>query len=279
MKSEKIKKPRSLKVALSEKLSPEEMEHAPRAFDTIGDIAIVEIPEELEPKKKAIAESLLNTFKHVNVVVSKASKVETEYRTRAVEILAGEKRKETIHKEAGCSYFLDVEKAYFSPRLGTERMRVADKVKPEERVLVMFAGVGPYAILIEKAKHPRETVAIELNPDAVEYMRRNASLNKVKIKIIEGDAKTETPKLGKFDRIVMPLPKDAGDFLDVAINALNKNGTIHFYDFGHSTDEAEKKAEELCENLGYKIKVLESVTCGSYGPGIFRTCVDFTVSQ
>ena len=196
-----------------------------------------------------------------------------------VEVVAGENRTETVHREHGCSYKLDVSAAYFSPRLGTERMRVASQVSPGERVLVLFAGVGPYAILIAKKRKPSEVVAVELNPKACEYMRWNVSKNKVDVKVVCGDARTETPKLGSFDRIIMPLPKDAGDFLDVVFPAVKSGGVIHFYTFAHDTQEAKAVVKEKAEKLGLKTKVLSSVECGSYSPRLSRTCVDFTVSE
>lgn len=271
------KKPISLKDALKGKLTEEELKTLPRAFDTIGDIAIIEIPDELLDKKEIIGNALLPVFKGIKVVALKESMVDTEFRTRKVEIIAGEKRTETIHREFDCIYKLDIHSAYFSPRLGTERIRIAKQVKNNERVLVMFAGVGPYAILIAKKAKPREIYAIELNPEAFRYMKENIKLNKVDVIPILGDARKETKKLGKFDRIVMPLPKDAGNFLDVAIPALEKNGIIHFYDFSHNERESIERVKKICSGLDYNIEILNAVKCGSYSPCLFRICVDFMV--
>lgn len=271
------RKPISLKDALKGKLMEKELKILPRAFDIIGDIAILEIPDKLLEKKEIIGNSLLSVFKSIKVVALKESRVDTEFRTRKIEIIAGEKRTETIHKEFDCIYKLDIESAYFSPRLGTERMRIVKQVKDGERILVMFAGVGPYAILIAKKSKPREVYAIELNPDAFGYMKENIKLNKVNVIPILGDVRKETKKLGKFDRIVMPLPKDAGNFLDVAIPALERNGIIHFYDFSHNEKESVEKVKEICNKLNYNIEILNAVKCGSYSPRIFRICMDFSV--
>ncbi|MFH1834561.1 MAG: methyltransferase, partial [Methanobacteriota archaeon] len=222
--------------------------------------------------------ALISTFKNINVAAVKSSPVGTEYRTRSVEVVAGENRTETVHKEYGCYYKLDVSKAYFSPRSGTERKRVADQVEDGERVLVLFAGVGPFSILIAKSHSPKEVVAVELNEAACDYMLWNVARNKVDVKVVCGDAKVETPKLGKFDRIVMPLPKDAGDFLGVALPALAPEGVVHFYTFAHDTNEAEEKVKSKSKELGYKIKLLDSVVCGSYSPCLSRTCIDFTLN-
>jgi tRNA (guanine37-N1)-methyltransferase len=271
------KKTRSLKDALKDKLSADELLLLPTSFDVIGDIAILELTPDLSDKRKIIGEALLETFHNLKVVTEKMTRVDTEYRTRGLDVIAGEDRKVTVHREQGCLYKLNVESAYFSPRLGFERLRVASQVREGERVLVMFAGVGPYAILIAKKAKVSEVCAIELNPEAFKYMVENIRLNKVDVKPILGDAGKEVKALGKFDRIIMPLPKDAGNFLDSALPALKDDGIIHLYDFSSGEEESTKKAEELCKRLGYEIRVLDVVRCGSYAPDTGRFCVDFQV--
>ncbi|MBN2251506.1 MAG: class I SAM-dependent methyltransferase family protein [Candidatus Altiarchaeota archaeon] len=275
----RMRRPMSLVEALKGELTEEELSLVPRSFDLIGDIAVLEIPRELAGKKKAIGAALVRTFRNVKVVAVKKTGVETEYRVRDFEVVAGENRTETVHKEYGCLYRLDVSSAYFSPRLGTERMRVARQVSAGERVLVLFAGVGPYPVLIAKKAKPGEVYAVELNPKAFEYMKENISLNKVCVTPVPGDAAAETRKLGLFDRIIMPLPKDAGDFLDAALPALNEGGVIHFYTFTGSTKEASEKVTALCRGLGYEIEIIDSVECGSYSAALSRMCVDFRVSS
>ncbi|OYT27760.1 MAG: hypothetical protein B6U97_00400 [Candidatus Altiarchaeales archaeon ex4484_96] len=268
-------KPRSLRESLEGRLPDELMNNLPKSFDLIGDIALLEIPAPLLNKKTIIGDALLNSFKNIKVVARKKTLIKTRYRTREVEVLAGENRTKTTHREHGCIYLVDIKSAYFSPRLSHERMRVAEQVSEGERVLVMFAGVGPYAILIAKKRNPKKVVAVELNPEAAEYMKKNVALNKVKVDVIEGDVRDITPKLGLFDRIIMPLPKDAGDFLDVTLPALDEGGTVHYYDFAADETESKKKLDNKTKKLGYKIKILDSVKCGSYSPNLYRTCVDF----
>lgn len=273
------KGPRSLREALEGKLSEEDLALAPRAFDTVGDIAVLNFDEEFPAgKKTVVAESLLETFKNIHVVAEKESKVDSEYRVPTLKVLAGEQRTETIHTEYGYKLKLDVSDVYFSPRLGTERMRVASQVRDGESVLVLFAGVGPYAIAVARKAKPSKVVAIELNPRAVEYMRDNVRLNKVsdRVEVIEGDARDSIPG-GEYDRILMPLPKDAGDFLEATIPCLKKGGVIHFYSFAHDKKEAIDDLKDKCSQLGYRIKVLEAVECGPYSPCLTRTCIDFTV--
>jgi len=269
-------RPKSLKDSLSGILSKEEIDSLPSSYSVVGDIALLELPDELMKHKREIGEALLHTFKSIKVAAVKTREFSGEYRVPGFEVVAGEDRTETVHREHGCLYKLDVAKAYFSPRLGSERVRVAGLTKDGERDLVMFAGVGPYAILIAKTRKA-DVTAIELNPDAAEYMRWNVLKNRVKVDVIEGDARVETPKLGLFDRIIMPLPKQADKFMDVAIPALKRGGTIHYYTFAKNTREASDELAKTVGRLGKKAKILDAVLCGSYNPAVSRVCVDFQV--
>ena len=176
MDAEKRKEsPDSLKEALSKILTNDELEQLKTAFDIVGDIAILEIPSSLDGKEKEIGHALLDVHSNVKAVFRKLSPMEGKFRVRKLKHLAGENRTETVYREHGCSFRLDVSKVYFSVRFSHERGRIADLVKENEKILVMFAGVGPFAIVIAK-KHPGARItAIELNPDAVQYMNQNNS--------------------------------------------------------------------------------------------------------
>ncbi|MGM5482695.1 MAG: hypothetical protein ACQESF_04495 [Nanobdellota archaeon] len=83
----------------------------------------------------------------------------------------------------------------------------------------------------------------------------------------------------RYDRILMPLPKSAEDFLDLALSVARKNAIIHFYDFLHSDDFylAEEKVKIACKAAGLKYKKLDFVRCGQHSPRTFRVCLDFRV--
>jgi tRNA (guanine37-N1)-methyltransferase len=269
-----ITRPRSLKDALKGRLSSTELDLLQSSYNIIGDIAVLELDDSLLGKKNLIGQTLLRTFSNVKVAAVKTMQVSGEYRVPGIEVVAGENRTETIHKEHGCVYKLDVARAYFSPRLGHERMRVASQIKNTERVLVMFAGVGPYAILAAR-KTKAEVTAIELNPTAVEYMRWNVHRNKVEVDVLEGDARQILPTVGRFDRIIMPLPKQADTFLDVTLPALKENGIIHYYTFAHDSLEAQGHLAKAMAGLGKRMRILDVAECGSYSPCLSRYCVDF----
>jgi len=271
-----------LKELLKKQLTKKQLDLVPSSFDMVGDLAIFsDIPKELKNKEKAIAEALLKLNKHTKVVLKKTKKYSGLFRTPKLKILAGEKRKETELKENNISLKLNPEKTYFSVRLATERGRINKLVKPNESILVMFSGVGPYAINIAKNAKPKEIFSIEINPDACEYQKENILTNKVNnIRLFKGDVKTIVPKLKKkFDRILMPLPRGAEDFLGTALKSSKKGTIIHFYDFLHESEfkKAKEKIDKACKQLKKKYKILNLVRCGQFGPGIYRICVDFSI--
>ncbi|RLE48473.1 MAG: hypothetical protein DRJ31_07165, partial [Candidatus Methanomethylicota archaeon] len=230
------KKPRDLIEALSDVLSPAELSFVPKSFDIIGDIAVIELPDELLHVKEIIGKALLTIYDNVKAVYMKHGKVDGTYRIRPLEHIAGELKTETVHREYGCVFKLDVMKVYFSPRLSWEHWRIASQVAEGETVVDMFAGIGPFSIMIAKNKANVKIYAIDINPDAVRYLEENIKLNNVQGKVVPilGDAKQviENKLRGVADRVIMNLPGEAISFVDAACKTLKKAGGImHFYSF------------------------------------------------
>jgi len=276
-----------MKDLLRGKLTEKEAESAKKSFDLVGDIAILEIPDGLERKERAIADAILKTHPYIKTVCKKAGDRKGRLRTRKLKIIFSKDRKnptETIHREYGYKIKLDVARVYFSPREGTERQRIAAQAKPGEMAAVLFAGAGPYAIAIGK-KQPdiRAVYAVELNKTACRYMEENTKLNGLNYKIIPfcGDAKNIVPKLGiKFDRIVMPLPLEGYKYLPTVLKQLKPGGMVHFYCVGKKENlfkKPEKIIEKECRKLGIKFRVLNRQKVLPYGPGAYKVCIDFQV--
>jgi tRNA (guanine37-N1)-methyltransferase len=276
-----MKKPTTLKEALKKKLTKRQLSFLRTSYDVVGDIAIIEIPPELIKKEKLVAKTLLELSKNIKVVCKKAGTHKGKFRTQKLRILAGERRKTTLYKENNCVFKLNIETSYFSPRLATERLRIAHLIKPNESVLVMFAGVAPYPIVIAKNSKAKHIMGVELNPEAYEFALENIALNKLaNIDFIWGDVKKVVPKLHKkFDRILMPLPKCAEDFIDTALHASKKGSIIHFYDFLHedSFSLANEKIANACKKAKKHCKILKLTKCGQHAPRVYRICVDFQI--
>ncbi|MGD8432390.1 MAG: 50S ribosomal protein L11 methyltransferase, partial [Nitrosopumilaceae archaeon] len=205
-----------LKKALESILTPQESDELISAFDQIGEIIIVRIPDSLLPKKKLIGETLLKEVKIVRSVFYQASPVEGDFRTRNLEILAGEDKTETEYKEFGCRFVVDVANAFFSPRLSTERERIANLIQDGQTMVNMFAGVGMFSIMAAKKK--KCTVySLDINPIASKLCERNIEINKLAGNVISING--ETSKIidnqleNKADRTLMLLPERSDDFL------------------------------------------------------------------
>ena len=274
---------KNLKYYLKGKLSEKELQLAPSSFDVVGDVLIFsDFPKELARKEKMIGEIILKTHSYIKTILKKTKKYSGKFRTPKLKVIAGEKRKETVCRENNVFVKLDVEKVYFSVRMSSERKRISELVKPNEYMLVMFSGSGIYPLVIAKNSKCKEVYGIEINPVAHKYAIENIKKNKLesKIKLFFGDVRKILPKLNKkFDRILMPLPKGAENYLGLALKYIKKNCIVHFYDFLHENEfsKAYDKIENVCKRSNKKYKILNTVKCGQYAPGFYRVCVDFQI--
>ena len=274
-----------LKKALEGIITENESEELISAFDQIGDIIIVRIPESLLSKKKVIGNTLLNEVKIAKSVFYQASDVAGDFRTRKLELLAGSDSTETEYKEHGCRFIVDVEKAFFSPRLSTERERIAGLTNDGDVIINMFAGVGMFSIMA--AKNKKCTVySIDINPTASNLCEKNINLNKMRGNVISinGDAKKiiSNQLQDKADRTLMLLPERSDEFLDTAISATKSGGIIHYYSHIHS--DKKQDAGKLSERHYLEITPVKSEILGSkivrpVGPRYYQTVVDVRITK
>ncbi len=265
-------------------------ESAYSSLDIVGEIAIVKVPYEMEDYKMRIGEAVMEINRHVKAVYAQTGAVQGTYRLKSFEHIAGEPMVKTIHREYGCRYLVDIEKTYFSPRLSEERRRIAQLVQSHEVVVNMFAGVGPFSILIAKM-HPEVRVySIDLNPEAIELHKVNCRLNKVEDRVfpIEGDAREilDGELKTTADRVLMPLPQIALECLNAALTALKKRGMIHVYlhcPYEKDMEEALAKGVESVQNKLREFKVevqyVSSHRVREVGTRILQICVDTKVDK
>ncbi len=280
--------PHMLKEVLGTVLSPEETSQVYSAFDQIGSIVIIKIPDALLSKKLVIAQAILDNIKTARSVFAQVSAVQGDFRVRDLEFLAGQNTTMTEYKEHGCRFKVDVAKAYFSPRLSTERQRIADMVQDDEVIVNMFAGVGTYSIVIAKANKTCRVYSIDSNIAAAELCTINAKLNKVqdRVESISGDAaKVIKDRLaGSADRVLMPLPERAKDFVNEAVLALRPSGGIVHY-FAHVRADNKKASQEAgladaseafskYDHTAKGIRIVREV-----GPRFYQVVADVYVSR
>jgi tRNA (guanine37-N1)-methyltransferase len=275
-----------LKKALEGVLTEQEASELYSAFDQIGDIIVIRIPDSLLPKKKLIGKTLLEKVHLARSVFYQSSDVEGDFRTRNLEVIAGEDNTQTEYKEFGCRFKVDVEKAFFSPRLSTERNRIAQLVQDGEVVINMFGGVGMFSIVA--AKNKKCTVYnIDLNPYAAKLCEENIKLNK-KMKgtviSIQGDAAqiVKDQLQDKGDRTLMLLPERSDEFLNSAILATKSGGIIHYYAHQHADkrqDAVEFSKQHFLEVSPVKSEILGGRMVRAVGPRYYQTVVDARITK
>jgi len=260
----RVERPPELVDLLSGKLPPHLLASLPKAIDFVGDIAVVEIPPELKEYKAIVGKAILATHKRLSTVLAKSSAVGGEYRVRAFETIAGVDKTKTVHREYGCVFHVDLTKAYFSPRLSYEHSRVSSLVDEDETVLDMFAGVGPFSVLIAKKHRKVHVYAIDKNPEAIQLLKKNIVANRVEAKItpILGEAKQIVAERlkGLADRVIMNLPEKAIEYVDAACEALKpEGGIIHYYEFTSATEPLETAKTRLAEAVKQTNRKLDEV--------------------
>ena len=251
----------------------------PKAFDAIGDIVVVRLPEELREFERAVGEAIMRWNPKVRTVAVDEG-VKGELRVRKVRVVAGERKTRTEHVEFGLRYLVDIERAYFSPRLGSERWRVAQQVRPGEVVVDMFAGVGPYAILIARTRQPKAVHAIDANPDAVELLRENVRRNRANVVVHEGHGPSLLRGLAPVDRVIMDLPQSGAEFLPTAAASVRDGGIVNFYTIEERglIEDAKEETVQLVRQHGQGAEVLSARIVRGYSPGRVHLALDLRIT-
>lgn len=280
-----------LRRLLSGVLSQNELAYICNSYDIIGDIAIIRATEAIRKYDEITAEAIMQVHKNVEAVLAQTNPVRGDFRLRRLELVTGENKTITIHRESGCLFSVDLEECYFSPRLSYERMRIARLVQREETVVNMFAGVGCFSIVTAKHSNVGKVYSIDTNPTAIRFMKENIRLNRVYGRVIpvQGDAKEIIEKRLHHiaNTVLMPLPRKALEYLPHALLTLKNQakGWIHYYDFEHANktenpaEKAKLKVAERLESLGVAFEIPFSRVVRTTGPNWYQIVLDINVKQ
>jgi tRNA (guanine37-N1)-methyltransferase len=274
-----------LKEALRGSLSEREIALLSSSFDVLGTIAILKVPEELKDKENLIGSEILSRVKNLRTVLNQVSDVGGEFRTRELKVIAGVANFETIYKESGCAFKVNVRDVYFSPRLSTERERIAGLVSEGERVLNMFAGIGTFSIIMAK-RVACVVDSVDKNPAAIELAVKSLRMNKLRglVKPILSDAADYALEHeASFDRVLMPLPERADEFLRFAIRACKDGGIVHFYlhvpqEKFAETDWLENHLRNITPEHS-QLKVIKWKRVREVGPRYIQAVADLEVNR
>lgn len=269
--------PKSFMDFLKGKIDKEEIKKIKTSFDIIGDVVILEIPDELYDYRFDIGDAALNFTKRKSVFMKK-SEIKGVIRVREMEHLAGLDISETIHKEYGSKIMLDVRKVYFSPRLATERKRILEQVVNGEIILDMFTGAGPFVVDICRNRDVF-IYAVDINSDAIYYLNKNIELNHLEgmVEPLLGDAKEVLKnKVLEIDRVLMNLPGLAYDFLDLAMDLVKPGGIINYYEFSSDFDTP---IQHIIDAAGSRdVEILDRRKVKSRSPGVWHIAIDARIN-
>jgi tRNA wybutosine-synthesizing protein 2 len=250
-----------------------------RRWELIGDVVVVSLPQELGDRKHEVGRKFLEFFPRAKTVVNRRGIVDT-YRSPVVEVIAGDGT-ETIHRENGCRFKLDVGRVMFSAGNLEERRRMAYISNPGEVVLDMFAGIGQFTIPVAKHSKPKKVVSIEKNPVAFEYLWENVKLNGLtNVEALLGDCREKSP-CNEVDRVVMGYLFNTSVFLPFALKALRDKGVVHYHELVERGGEKRKEAvlKQQVERLGYEAVRIKSRKVKSYSPRYHHLVFDMEVRR
>lgn len=278
-----------LKKLAKELLGPDIANKVLKRIEIIGDIAIIRKPFDIELDiLKPLAEELINRIKYIKSVWAASSPVRGMHRVREYVHLAGERKSETIYREHGCVFKLDITKVYISPVLSYDHIRIARSIRNGENVLNMFAGIGGYTIIISRYSKPCYVLSIDINTYAIKYLKENIELNKVGNinEVILGEAITVTSSLKPFfDRVLIPLPELARASVPKAVEVLKPCGWIHPHIFVNALNKREailiaiKDIESILRYCNVRYDFTNSHVIRSVGPRRYHVVLDIRIEK
>lgn len=240
----------------------------------IGDILILDKSFHFESIEEL--ESL--SERHNAKTIMKIDHIQGTKREPIYSILYGDET-ETINKENGCLFKLDLAKVMWSKGNNNERLRIAKLVEDGETVLDMFAGIGYFSIPIGVHSNAKQVYSIEINPNSYFYLNENIKLNKLtNVTPILGDCMVQTPKY-KADRIVMGYVKTTHHYLKVAIDSLNEGGILHYHETVPEKLMDARPVERIVSQAGNRdVEVLKINKIKKYAPGVEHVVVDARIN-
>lgn len=257
----------------------------PGGFDTIGDIALFSLPQIIHAAASRIGESILGLHKHIRVAALRHGNCSGAQRLVRIDVVAGEQRLTTRHRENGIALFLDLATVYFSTRMAGERLRLAQQAQAGERICVLCSGAGPYPLTFARHSQAEEIHGIELNQRAhscaLENMRLNRCEDRVHFHLGEA-ANTLGIIAQQFDRMVIALPWNAAGLVPTSLARLRPEGILHCYAMERSGQGSGRGSlihalHSRCTEMKRRPEVLRSVRCGHCGPDLYRVCHDVII--
>ncbi len=279
----KNRRTRSFRRELQTILPKEVYNEAARAYEQVGEVGIITVFESMQPFEQEIAQALMETNKGIRLVLNKAGRHAGDDRVQNYEVLAGDGSSRTVHKENGVELEVDVQEAYYSSRTFEERRRVAQLVRSDERVLVLFSGVAPYVCVIAKNTDAKLVYGIEQNEQAHTLALANVARNELdNTQLFCGDVREVLPGIGeRFERIILPHPTEADYFFPDALAVAADSCSLHLYVFlrEEKLSAVEERLRLQAREHGFVITSFEVREQFHLSPQVSKYCFDISVAR
>jgi tRNA wybutosine-synthesizing protein 2 len=271
-----------LRKRLEDRVPSEALDYLPGGYQALGSIVLIKLDKKLLKHRKLIGKGIMELFPYVRTVCL-VKDIGKTIRKPRIEVIAGCNRTQTLNKEHGCQFLLDVSDIMWSKGNKNERTRLVNEVKPKETIVDMFAGIGYFSIVL--AKHCDVKIyAIDINPKAIEYLRKNVWLNNVenKVEVLEGDCRKFSRYLeNSADRVIMGYLFDTEKFLPYAIRTAKSNAFIHLHRNVREPeiDRVKEKIMKIGERNKVRIKILRIKKVKSYSPKTWHVVFDLKIRK
>ncbi len=272
-----------VRARLAASAGPAVAELLPHGYQRLGDLLLVRLPPELRLREEEIARAYREELKVRGVLVRED--IRGEYRSPRARWLgpAGDPR--TLHQEGGLRWRLDASRVMFSPGNRRERERVAEWVRPGERVGDLFAGIGYFTLPLARSGRTEELWAVEKNPESFRFLEENLELNGLahRVRTVLGDNRTAELPRGHFDRLLLGYLPSSLPYLPRALELLQPAGG---YVHAHFLAGAEEPEARTLERFAERVELAEGRllearlrTVKSYGPGRRHVVADARVAR
>lgn len=270
-----------LQERLEGRLTTKERSLLPKGYQIVGRIALIKLDRRLVRRRRTIGKAILEVLPYLHTVCLQKD-ISRAVRKPRVEVIAGCKNTRTVNQEHFCKFMLDVSDIMWSQGNKAEKMRLVEQARPGETIVDMFCGIGYWTILL--AKHSKARIyAIDINPRAIEFLRKNCQLNGVegRVTILEGDCRKYAKALeGAADRIIMGYLFETEKFLPHAFRMARKGTIIHFH---RNVEEREiskiiSLIASIAKKSNVKVKILDERRIKSYAPKVWHMVFDLKVS-
>ena len=256
-------------------------------FDQIGEIALTKLDSKITSRKmrKKLGELILESHPKILSVINKLDIIEGISRVHPIEHLAGEEKYNSWHMEYGVQIRVDLQNAYFNPRLAEEHRRVSLDVREGEQILDLFTGVGPFALHCTKQQNCT-VYAVDINPHAITNLQKSINKNRLKGEIypIIGDSGEIFQLKHFFDRIILNLPEKSINYLPMAAELVRKDhkSVVHLYQFSKKTESPEQSfINSIHEKLNnkYSFEVLRLRVGREVSPSRIQMNADLRINN